>query len=812
MKLNDYEIRHSNFLRENGAECTVLLKKDGLFPIDKPCKIAAYGSGVRNTIKGGTGSGEVNSRYFVNIEDGLINAGFTITSNDWLSGYDKVRADAFIKFKADIKREAKEKHMQPILLSMGRSMQEPEYELPIEGEGDTAIYVLSRISGEGADRDAVAGEILLSPTEVRDILFCNEKYERFMLVLNVGGVVDLTPVQDVKNILVLSQLGVETGNIFSDIILGKSNPSGKLTTTWSAWKDYPEIIDYGNRDDTRYREGIYVGYRYFDTVGVTPLYPFGYGLSFTEFEINTESFELNDSVVKVSASVRNVGPCVGKEVVQVYVSLPSGRLDQPYQILAGFVKTDNIEPNQEAIVNISFDMKDIAAFEEAAMSYVLEKGAYVVRVGKSSRSTSVAGAVKVKEDISVLKVRKSFEKPDFIDFIPTGHEERKQDIPNMVVELRSETVETSAITYDKEYQIDDDIKELSDDELIRMNLGAYTEGNKSASVIGNAGFSVAGAAGQSYMKLTSQGIPSMVMADGPAGLRLSKQFVRDEKGAHSVGTMPFPEAMAEFLPGIVKFVVKNFIVYEPKKKDRVEEQYCTAIPIGTAIAQSFNLEFAECCGDMVGFEMEMFGVHLWLAPAMNIHRSIRCGRNFEYFSEDPLVSGKMAAAITRGVQIHPGCGTTIKHYACNNQEYNRTQNNSQVSERALREIYLKGFGICVRESQPKAVMTSYNLINGIHTSESNGLIEDVLRHEYGFEGVVMTDWVVHGYETVKGGLHPVAMAPNVIMAGGDLFMPGNHEDFNDVKEAFAEGKVTRKQMEINATRVKHMAKSLAERK
>lgn len=808
MKLNDYETRHNKFLRNNGAECTVLLKKDGSFPLANSCKIAIFGSGARNTIKGGTGSGEVNSRYFVNVEDGLKNAGFTITSTDWLDGYDKVRADAFVKFKNDIKREAKEKHMQPILLSMGRSMQEPEYDLPIEGEGDTAIYVLSRISGEGADREPVEGEISLSKTEVRDIRICNEKYKNFMLILNVGGVVDLSPVLDVKNILVLSQLGVETGNILADIILGKSNPSGKLTTTWSAWKDYPEIIDFGDMNDSRYKEGIYVGYRYFDTLGLDPLFPFGFGLSYSDFEITSKDFSIKDSKVTVKTTVKNLGSFVGKEVVQLYVSIPSNKLDEPYQMLAGFVKSGEIKPQEEEEVIVSFDMKDIAPFETETMSYILEKGAYIVRVGASSRNTQIAGVVKVKDDIQVLTVRESFAKPDFKDFVPDKVEsvDNISDVP--VVELSEADICSRAVSYDPEYEIDSDIKALPDDELIRMNLGAYQEGNKSASIIGNAGFTVAGAAGQSYMKLQSKGVPSMVMADGPAGLRLSQLFVRDESGAHSVGTMPFPETMADFLPGIVKFFVKKFVIYRPKKNDTVEEQYCTAIPIGTAIAQSFNLTLAQACGDIVGTEMEMFGVHLWLAPALNIHRSIRCGRNFEYFSEDPYVSGKMAAAITKGVQLHPGCGTTIKHYACNNQEYNRTQNNSQLSERTLREIYLKGFGICVKESQPKAVMTSYNLINGIHTSESRGLIEDVLRQEFGFEGIVMTDWVVHGYETVKGGKHPVAMANNVIMAGGDMFMPGNQEDFIDVKKAFEEGSVTREQMEINATRVKRMANSL----
>ena len=227
----------------------------------------------------------------------------------------------------------------------------------------------------------------------------------------------------------------------------------------------------------------------------------------------------------------------------------------------------------------------------------------------------------------------------------------------------------------------------------------------------------------------------------------------------------------------------------PKAGTEVKTQYCTAIPIGTAIAQSFNTDLAEKYGDIVGYEMEMFGVHLWLAPALNIHRSIRCGRNFEYYSEDPLVSGLMAAGITNGVQKHPGCGTTIKHYAANNKELNRYANNSHVSERAMREIYTKGFGICVKKSQPHAVMTSYNLLNGVHTAENRGLIEDILRCEYGYEGIVMTDWVVP-MTADKRSANRNSLARFVAAAGGDLFMPGGKSDYEDSKKGIQEGDVS----------------------
>ncbi|MBP3867067.1 MAG: glycoside hydrolase family 3 protein, partial [Eggerthellaceae bacterium] len=245
---------------------------------------------------------------------------------------------------------------------------------------------------------------------------------------------------------------------------------------------------------------------------------------------------------------------------------------------------------------------------------------------------------------------------------------------------------------------------------------------------------------------------------------------------------------------------------KPPRGAEVQTQYCTALPIGTAIAQTWNVEFAQDCGDIVGDEMERFGVHLWLAPALNIHRSILCGRNFEYFSEDPLLSGKIAAALTRGVQAHPNRGVTIKHFAANNQETNRYFNNSQVSERALREIYLKGFAICIRESRPTAVMTSYNLVNGVHTSESRALTQDFLRAECAFDGIVMTDWVLPLKN--RGIRWPIARAGFVAAAGGDLFMPGSKGDFDDILAALASGTVSRHQLEENATRVLRMCKRL----
>ncbi len=804
MVLNDYEVKHNAYLRENGAECTVLLKKDGNFPLTGAGQIALYGNGARRTVKGGTGSGEVNSRFFVNVEDGLKNAGFTITTQNWLDQYDQIRKTAEKNFIKAIKKDARKHRVPAIIYSMGKIMPEPEYDLELSVAGETAIYVLARISGEGADRENVKGDIQLTDTEVRDIKLLNEKFTNFMLVINTGGVVDLTPVMDVKNILVLSQLGVVTGDILANIILGKSSPSGKLTTTWAAFADYQNIGDFGDKNDTHYREGLYVGYRYFDAVGKKPLFPFGFGLSFTTFQVDGVKVDVTETKVTVKVAVTNTGKYAGKEVLQLYVSKPAGKLNQPVKDLAAFGKTGNLQPGESEELTLSFGMEEIASYSEEKESYLLEAGNYILLLGTNSRDVDAIGTIQIVDEIITVQAKNVLGKTDFADAVFNKNE---NEVVEPVFPLSLEAPQTKIISYEKTYEVDDFIKNLPEDELIKLNIGAFNMNGGVTDMIGNAGLSVAGAAGQTYMGLMQQGVPSLALADGPAGVRIAKDYAEDVQGCPHILGASIPETMMIFMPKVVGFFI-NLHTYKPKKTDVMKHQYATAIPIGTAIAQSFNPEFARMCGDIVGFEMDYFHVGLWLAPALNIHRTIQCGRNFEYYSEDPFVSGVFAAAVTKGVQAHEGCGVTIKHYAANNQEYNRTQNNSQVSERVMREIYLKGFGIAVRESAPVAVMTSYNLLNGVHTGEHRGLIEDILRAEFGHEGIVMTDWVVDTFNRDRELKYPVSIAPKTIVAGSNLFMPGCRKDFESVKAALAKGEVTRQQLETSATRLLRMAKSM----
>ncbi len=800
--MQKYEKEHRALVLKNAAECTVLLKTDGKFPLDKPCKLAAYGAGMRYTVMGGTGSGEVNTRFAYTIEQGLEKAGFAITTKKWLDEYDQVRKEARKVFYQNVKKEAKEKHENVIMYAMGKEMTEPWQSIHIEKTGDTAIYVLSRNSGEGSDRGAVEGDVKLAASEVRDILALNKMYERFMLVLNVGGVVDLSPVMEVGNILLLSQLGTDCGRALADILIGKQNPSGKLTTTWASYEDYCHEGTFGDWNDTEYREGIYVGYRYFDTACKKPLFSFGYGLSYTSFEQKLVSVSASGDLITVIVNVKNDGDYAGKEVVEVYVSLPQGRLSKAYQELAGFAKTSMLKPGCEERIEIMFRLSDLSSYDEDSESYILEKGNYVIRCGNSSDNTEIVAVAMLDEEVVVRKARNCLGNPGFSDIMMErrSNESVSENVQKLVISAKD--IISAEPLYDAEEDVDERAETLTDEELAYLAIGSFNENQKGLSVIGNAATHVAGAAGETTSKLAARGIKPLIMADGPAGLRLSKKYYEDENGAHDAsGAGMIPESMLEVMNPLVKFIALKLTGGKKAPKEAViKEHYATRIPIGTAIAQSFNTDLAYCFGDMVGSEMEMMGINLWLAPALNIHRSILCGRNFEYYSEDPLVSGLIAAAVTQGVQKHKGCGTTIKHYAANNAETNRYCNNSHVSERAMREIYLRGFEICVRNSQPKAVMTSYNLLNGTHTSEHRGLIQDILRSEFGFKGIVMTDWVMSVMDS-KRSIYRNALSNEVAGAGGDLFMPGCKKDYENVLSAINEGKLSRRQLEINASRV-----------
>ncbi len=794
--IQPFEVKHTMEMRKLAPECMVLLKNDGTLPLAPVKDIALYGSGARKTIKGGTGSGDVNVRHFVTVEEGLENAGFAITTKNWLDAYDEIKQQNAAAFFAALEKEAEELGIPTFVATMGKNPPEPNYTLPHNGTGDTAVYVLARNSGEGSDRLPEAGDINLTETEIRDILQLNSQYEHFVLVLNVGGLIDLTPVKEVPAILLMGQLGTATGDALADVLFGKSYPSGKLTMTWAPIEQYPSTEGFGHPDDTYYKEGVYVGYRYFDTCGMVPDYPFGYGMGYTTFTTEVIDFTADAKKASVVVKVTNTGKCIGKEVVQVYTSAPEGEIDKPYQELAAFAKTEALLPGDAQEIILSFDINAMASYCEQCAAYVMEKGNYIVRVGNSSRDTKIAGVITLDETTAVEKVRNIAGDPGFSDLKPakTGltYEDEAAELETAKVasikgcdlcrkdisyaEVMPEIPEGETVRWEEvkagTKTLDEFVAGLSVEDMVYLTIGSFNEKAKTLlEVVGNASTTVAGAAGETTHKLEKYGVPVLVMADGPAGVRVSPIYAMDGDKAVSIAS--------SFGDGVE---INN----STNAYDNLEKlyQYCTAIPIGTELAQSWNVELVEKCGDIVGEEMEMFGTHLWLAPAMNIYRSPLCGRNFEYFSEDPLISGCIAAGITKGVQAHEGCATTIKHYAGNNQETNRYFSNSHVSERALREIYLKGFEICVKASQPHFVMTSYNLINGEHACSLKDIQTYTLRDEWGFEGVVMTDWLVTGGMGPKGAVWECASAAGTVKSGNDIVMPGMPSDKADILAAF----------------------------
>ena len=644
---------------------------------------------------------------------------------------------------------------------MGAVMPEPEYNIPLQKKGDIAIYVLARISGEGSDRKPIPGDFLLTKTEIRDILYLNEHFKKFILVLNVGGIVDLSPVLSVKNILLLSQLGMVTGEAFVDVLFGKAYPSRKLTASWGKLKDY-EQLDFGNPDDTQYNEEIFVGYRGFDKDGRKALFPFGYGLGYTSFELKRDTFTVNQTFGMLDVTVENTGYAKGKEVVQVYISKPSDKLVQPRKELVAFAKTKEIAPGDNDKIHLGFELREFASFDEKRALYILESGDYKVLVGCDSEHLCEAGCISVKEEIIVRDLNKTV--TDFMKFDWSWYSKKVKDF----------------------------VSGLTDNELAYLCVGGFIE-QGSESIVGNAGIKVVGSAVETTPRIMAKGVDTIVMADGPAGLRLAATYGVDEKGKYAIES-GFPEQLMEFLDDTSRKMLGANC--NEQREGKVFEQNCTAIPIETAIASSFNLELAKIFGDIVDYEMERFEVDLWLALALNIQISPLCGRNFEYFSEDPYVSGKFAAAITLGVQQHPGKGVTMKHFCCNNQETNSYYSNSIVDERTMREIYLRGFEIAIKEAKSMAVMTSYDLLNGEHTSQHENLLWGILRGEWNYRGLIMTDWVTPGFVEHK---YPSSCAAGSIKAGNNLTMPGGQWDIDSILNALADEKhpyhINREQLE-----------------
>ena len=824
VRVTEREKKHAEMSTAIAAEGIVLLENNGILPFGEDVKsVALFGSGARRTVKGGTGSGDVNTRGFVTVEQGLNNAGYSIMTESWLKEHESVMVNAKKAYDDHIQELSHQGIGVALLTMMSQPFVEPEFR-GLENadliDADAAIYVLSRNSGEGADRKPIPGDYYLSETEKKDIALLAQRYDRFVLLLNVGGVVELEPVRALPGAVVLmNQGGSGCGDAVARVLTGEVTPSGKLTATWAKhYEDYPFAKEYAvDANDAYYKEGIYVGYRWFDTYGVQPLYPFGYGLSYTDFEATVLHAEQNRWCVDVTVRVTNRGDRPGREVVQIYASSPQTELDKPFQSLVAFEKTALLAPGASQDVLIPVTLVRLASYDERISAWILERGRYVLRMGNHSGNTKPVAILNIENDHITEQCRQLL-RGEHPEELPAGRcEQPLPDCP--VLKIDTEKILKWEHTYTDEQKpllkpkkqcsfadvvagkatAEDLVAQMTTEEMILLCIGGARVSLSDFSVIGNASKSIPGAAGDTTGLLSHYGIPQCAMADGPAGIRVNpKVYQRGELYINNVEEDPI---LGKVLPPELRKVDLS--------GTEVKYQYCTALPIATQLAQTWDTGLWLQAGDLIGAEMEELGIDLWLAPGMNIQRNPLCGRNFEYFSEDPLLSGLCAAGILVGLQEnHQGKGVTVKHFAANNQETNRNRNNSHVSERALREIYLKGFEIAVKH-YPFAVMTSVNLLNGIHTANDRDLLLHILRDEWYFKGIVMTDWGTTGEFVESSDNYVCAGSRECILAGNDLIMPGTQGDEDRLKAAVENGTLSVAELQACAVRIINVLKRCA---
>lgn len=765
-------------------EGIVLLENKGVLPFDSGVRtIALYGSGARHTIKGGTGSGDVNVRDYVTVEQGLLNSGYSVVTGEVLTEYDGILQNARLIYDASVRERAKAGAFAGLIAMMSNPFIPPVFpglteEVLCRHPADAAVYVLSRNSGEGADRRAVPGDYYLSEQEISDITLLAGQYQKFVLLLNVGGVVELSPVKDLPGAIVLmGQGGSGCGDAAAAVLSGRETPSGRLTATWAVqYADYPFAAEFGDKYDSYYKEGVFVGYRWFDSLGKDVLYPFGYGLSYTTFALSIQDTKLCGSRVCVHVLVKNTGNRSGKEVVQLYAAPRGSGLGKPYQSLVAFGKTNLLTPGVEQELVLSFEAKTLACYDEAKAAWLIEQGEYCLLCGTDSRTTAPCAVVTSPENI-ILEQCENKLRGERVEEVQNL---RSFNFPEKLAVLQLDPGAFDTIKHDYTKQPADDFGALTETELATLCIGAARIDMSAVTVVGTFSQGLPGAAGETTFSLADKGVPAVTMVDGPAGVRVNP-ILHEKNGGYLSDPREDP-------------IFSKLITADTAPVDLSGSvtlyQYCTALPVASMLAQSWNPELLYQAGELIAAEMELLGVDIWLAPAMNIQRNPLCGRNFEYFSEDPLLTGVCAAALTNGVQSRPGKCVSIKHFAANNQETNRNFHNVHVSERALREIYLRGYEICLKKSKPATVMTALNLINGVHAACDHDLLTDILRREWGFDGIVMTDWGTTGVPgSNQGQKYDCCYASDCIRAGNDLIMPGSKRDLDYLLADLENGKL-----------------------
>ena len=643
------------------------------------------------------------------------------------------------------------------------------------------------------DRKLGKGDYYIRDIERENLRILSEAYKNTILVINVGGHIDLSFLDEIKGIdavVLFVQGGEEGGNALSDVLSGKVNFSGKLSDTIPLrYEDIPfgDEFSYLNGDlkNEYYKEGIYVGYRYFDSIDKDVRYPIGFGLSYTDFKIETKPVSLDKTNINIKVAVTNIGEVSGKEVVQVYISLPGS--NKEYQRLVTFQKTKELEKGETETMDLSFSLEDCTSYNEEKAAWILDEGDYILRVGNSSRNTNLSAIFDIPQTIVVTECKNCCSLQNKLPLFYPDKEREERAECEMRLRVNPEDFTTKTVSY-----IEPSIKETEEEKSILDSLTIEEEawllqgGDLRNPPKGT--LEIHGAGGKTVTALLGKGIRNVLFSDGPAGVNIANKVKALPGGGFAPAMVP-----ERYSWGVMGKAMKAQLERIPGE---IVYRYATAWPVEMLLAQTWNKELLESIGKAVGEEMLQFGITIWLSPGMNIHRNPLGGRAFEYYSEDPVLTGELAASLTKGVQSHKGLGVSLKHFCCNNTEDNRNGISSNVSERTLREIYLKGFEIAVKKSQPKTVMSSYNMLNHIYTAKRHDLLTDILRSEWGFEGLVMTDW---GSTNEEAG-RPEKTAPS----GNDLIMPGSDYDRECILKAIKSGEMTPEVVRRSACRVLRM--------
>lgn len=749
--------------------CVLLKNENRVLPLKEGEKLSVFGRSQLNYYKSGTGSGGmVNTPYVVSILDALkehaeiaLDEVLLKTYEDWVSKHPFDKGSGW----ANEPWCQEEMELSDVLVKEAAA------------RSDKAIVIIGRTAGEDKDNHATEGSYLLTKEEEDMLQKVCDSFDKVIVLLNVGNIIDMSFVEKYQPqaVMYVWQGGMEGGHGVVDVLTGAVNPCGRLTDTIAkSIDDYPSTRNFGDEVSNLYAEDIYVGYRYFETIAKDKvLYPFGYGLSYTTFDHQLVKAWEDADTIYLEMEISNTGALAGKEVLQVYIEPPQGKLAKPLRNLVAFEKTNVIAPFDSQKVQLSFLKKEMASFDDTGATrhefcYVLEEGEYRIYAGKNVREAECVWTWKldqttVTEELSevcapvesfermVLRVKEDGTVVEEKEAVPT----RKFDIKEKIEKNREVAKEyTGDLGYrfadvmNQTVSEEDFLAQLTDEDLICMSRG---QGMCPSRVTPG----VAGSFGGVTESLRKFDIPIAACADGPSGIRMD------------CGTKAF------------------------------------SLPAGASLASSFNLALIEELYEWEGKELLYNQIDTLLGPGMNIHRNPLNGRNFEYYSEDPFVTGKMAAAMLRGMNRY-GVTGTAKHYAANNQEYKRQVVDSVVSVRALREIYLKGFEIAVKEGGAYSIMTTYAPINGIWTASNYDLCTTILRKEWGYDGIVMTDWWARMNED-KGDAPTIKKTGLMIRAQNDLYMvvsdaaSNPHED--DSQAALATGVITRGDLVRNARNI-----------